>query len=100
MAINEGKLNELLGKMVTELGAALVGASVILGDQLGYTRNLPLAAPSRQRSWPSAPARRNAMCANGWRDRQHPGTSTMTRPPGHFNCRRNRQWSSPRPIVR
>lgn len=40
MAINEGKLNELLGKMVTELGAALVGASVIIGDQLGLYRAL------------------------------------------------------------
>jgi len=40
MAIDEGKLNELLGKMVTELGAALVGASVILGDQLGLYKEL------------------------------------------------------------
>lgn len=40
MAINEAKLNELLGKMVTELGAAYVGASVILGDQLGLYREL------------------------------------------------------------
>lgn len=40
MAINEAKLNELLGKMVTELGAAYVGASVILGDELGLYREL------------------------------------------------------------
>src|SRR5918997_869006 len=40
MAINESKLNELLGKMVTELGAAYVGASVILGDQLGLYKEL------------------------------------------------------------
>ena len=40
MAINEAKLNELLGKMVTELGAAYVGASVILGDQLGLYKEL------------------------------------------------------------
>ncbi len=33
--MNEAKLYELLGKMVTELGAAYVGASVIIGDQLG-----------------------------------------------------------------
>ena len=33
-------LNELLGKMVTELGAAYVGASVILGDQLGLYKEL------------------------------------------------------------
>jgi len=40
MAINEGKLNELLGKVVTELGAAFVGAGVILGDQLGLYKEL------------------------------------------------------------
>jgi 2-polyprenyl-3-methyl-5-hydroxy-6-metoxy-1,4-benzoquinol methylase len=38
MTINEATLNDLLGKMVMELGAAYIGASVILGDQLGlYT---------------------------------------------------------------
>jgi 2-polyprenyl-3-methyl-5-hydroxy-6-metoxy-1,4-benzoquinol methylase len=40
MIMNEAKLNELLGKMVTELGAALVGASVIIGDQLGLDNGL------------------------------------------------------------
>ena len=40
MAIDEGKLHELLGKMVTELGAAFAGANVILGDQLGLYREL------------------------------------------------------------
>lgn len=40
MAINDDKLTALLGTMVTELGAALVGASVILGDQLGLYKEL------------------------------------------------------------
>lgn len=38
--MDEGKLNELLGKMVTEMGAAFVGASVIIGDQLGLYKAL------------------------------------------------------------
>jgi len=38
--MNEEKLNALLGKMVTDLGAALVGASVIIGDQLGLYKTL------------------------------------------------------------
>ena len=38
--MNEAKLYELLGKMVTELGAAYVGASVIIGDQLGLYKTL------------------------------------------------------------
>ena len=38
--MDEAKLHELLGKMVTELGAAFVGASVIIGDQLGLYKAL------------------------------------------------------------
>lgn len=37
---DEGKLNELSGKMVTDLGAAMVGANVIVGDQLGLYKTL------------------------------------------------------------
>ena len=36
--LNEGKLNELLGKMVGELGAATMGACVLIGDRLGLYR--------------------------------------------------------------
>ncbi len=43
--MNEAKLNELLGKMVTELGAALVGASVVIGDQLGLYKALAANGP-------------------------------------------------------
>lgn len=46
MAINEAALNALLGKMVTELGAVYVGASVILGDQLGLYKALAAHGPS------------------------------------------------------
>jgi len=46
MAINEAALNALLGKMVTELGAAFVGASVIIGDQLGLYKALAAHGPS------------------------------------------------------
>ncbi|MCL4860051.1 MAG: class I SAM-dependent methyltransferase [Caldilineaceae bacterium] len=43
--MNEAKLNELLGKMVTELGAAWTGASVIIGDQLGLYSALAVNGP-------------------------------------------------------
>ncbi|MCE7982903.1 MAG: class I SAM-dependent methyltransferase [Caldilinea sp. CFX5] len=43
--MNEAKLNELLGKMVTELGAAWTGASVIIGDQLGLYQALAANRP-------------------------------------------------------
>ena len=43
--MNEAKLYELLGKMVTELGAAVAGASVIIGDQLGLYKALAASGP-------------------------------------------------------
>jgi len=45
MILNEAKLNELLGKMVTELGAAFIGASVLIGDQLGLYKSLAAKGP-------------------------------------------------------
>ena len=38
--INEDKLNNLLGKMVGDLGAAVNGALVIIGDKLGLYKTL------------------------------------------------------------
>ena len=38
--MNEEKLNQLLGKMVTELGAAVMGAHIIIGDKLGLYKAL------------------------------------------------------------
>src|SRR5215831_6366444 len=32
---NPDKLNELIGKLVSDLGASLSGASILLGDRLG-----------------------------------------------------------------
>ena len=43
--MNQEKLYELLGKMVTELGAAYVGASVIIGDKLGLYKALAANGP-------------------------------------------------------
>ncbi len=40
MELNETKLNELLGKVVTEMGAAANGSLVMLGDKLGLFKAL------------------------------------------------------------
>ena len=45
MAIDEERLNELSAKMVIELGAALVGASVVIGDRLGLYKTLAARGP-------------------------------------------------------
>ena len=45
MELNETKLNEFLGKMVTEMGAAANGALIILGDKLGLYKSLAANGP-------------------------------------------------------
>ncbi|MFK5982211.1 MAG: class I SAM-dependent methyltransferase [Flavobacteriaceae bacterium] len=40
MELNEGKLNELLGKVVTEMGAAANGPLITIGDKLGLYKTL------------------------------------------------------------
>jgi SAM-dependent methyltransferase len=45
MAINEGKLNELLGKLVGELSAGYGGVMVSLGDKLGLYKAMNGAGP-------------------------------------------------------
>lgn len=40
MAVDEGKLNEFLGKAVGDLGAAMSAALVLVGDRLGLYREL------------------------------------------------------------
>jgi len=45
MELNETKLHEFLGKMVTEMGAAANGALIILGDKLGLYKSLAANGP-------------------------------------------------------
>ena len=46
MGVDEGKLNELLGKMVGDLGAVLSGALVVVGDRLGLYEALAEIGPA------------------------------------------------------
>ena len=45
MAIDEGKLNEFLGKVVGDVGAAMSAALVIVGDRLGLWRAMAANGP-------------------------------------------------------
>ena len=45
MAIDEAKLNEFMGKVVGDLGAAMSGALVVIGDRLGLYRALAASGP-------------------------------------------------------
>src|SRR4051794_16881464 len=43
MALDEGKLNEMLGKFVTDLGATIAAGGVVIGDKLGLYKALATA---------------------------------------------------------
>lgn len=46
MAIDEGRLNDLLGKFVTDVGAAFHAISSVIGDRLGLYRSLLAVMPA------------------------------------------------------
>jgi SAM-dependent methyltransferase len=46
MAINEDKLNELLGRFVADLGATVSAANLVVGDRLGLYRGLAEIGPA------------------------------------------------------
>src|SRR5262249_45635256 len=45
MAIDEAKLDQLIGKFVTDFGAAMHGATVVIGDKLGLYKVLADKGP-------------------------------------------------------
>src|SRR5215510_11917385 len=45
MAINEEKLNQLVGRFVDDLGAAFHAAMVVIGDKLGLYKTLAALGP-------------------------------------------------------
>ena len=45
MEVNSDRLNAFMGKMVTELGAAMNASLVLLGDKLGLYRALAAKGP-------------------------------------------------------
>jgi len=57
MTLDPQKLNEFVGKMVGDLGAAMSAALVVLGDRLGLYKHLAAAGPST----PAALAERSGM---------------------------------------
>lgn len=46
MQVNEDKLNQFMGKVVGEMGAAMNAALVLLGEQLGLYKAMASAGPT------------------------------------------------------
>ncbi len=45
LGVNQDKLNEIIGKFVTELGASMQGPAIIIGEQLGLYKALSANGP-------------------------------------------------------
>jgi hypothetical protein len=43
--LNPDKLNELIGKLVSDLGAAIVGGGILLGNRLGVYEAMAEGTP-------------------------------------------------------
>ena len=58
--LDQGKLEELVGRFATDLGAVLHASTVLIGDRLGLYKAMSTAAGALRRIWPSA---REPICA-------------------------------------
>ena len=76
--MNEDKLNEFLGKFVTDLGATVAAGNVVIGHRLGLYRALA-CGPATPEQPPSAPAPHPATSPNGCAARRRAATSHGTR---------------------
>ena len=99
--MNEEKLNQLLGKMVTELGAAVMGAHIIIGDKLGLYKALNSngGLTSEQLAEETGTLERYVR-RSGCRHRPLPATSNTTRLIERSRSVRNRPWYSPMTTAR
>ena len=73
-AVDEGKLEQVLGQLVTDMGAAMNGVLVLIGVELGLWRALDNAGPLTADAWPNEPVCASAMCGSGCRRRPQAAT--------------------------
>jgi hypothetical protein len=79
MAIDNDKLQEMLGKFVGDLGATVAAASVVIGHNLGLYKAGKRRRPSSNS--PAAPTPTRATWPSGCAARRPAATSAMTRRP-------------------
>ena len=77
--VDEAKLQAFMGKMVGDMGAAMSGALVLIGDRLGLYKALAEGGPVTSDELASARARRSGTSASGWPPRRPRATSTTIR---------------------
>ena len=95
MQTMDTELEQLIGKVIGDLGGTANAALVIVGDRLGLYRTLARSAPRPRTNWPGIPARTSDTSASGSPPRRLRVTSTTTRSPLGSACPASRPCSSP-----
>ena len=94
--IDEAKLHQFVGQMLSDLGGAASVALVRIGDALGlYKTHARARSDDGRRDWPRRLASTSAICANGCRIRPPRIMSPMIRQRKNSHCRQSRRWCSP-----
>jgi hypothetical protein len=100
-SLDSEALNKLLGQMVNDLGAAVNGALIVLGDRLGIYAALADSGPATRKNLPKRRSFTNANSGSGLALRRLPAMSAMTEQKKHFILRLNRLRCLPiRPVRR
>ena len=86
MTIDEQKLDAFVHQAVADMGVAVSGALVHIGDKLGLYKAMAGAGPLTPPSSPRAPAPPSGMSASGSTTRPQAATSLTTRPPPATSC--------------
>ena len=91
--VDEAKLHQFVGQMLSDLGGAASVALVRIGDALGLYKTLHERGAMTVEELAAAAGVNSAICANGCRTRPPLTTSLTTRRRRNSPCRRSRRWS-------
>ena len=91
--MNEAKLHEFMGKVVTDMGGAWMMAMVLIGDELGLYKAMADGKPVTAEALATRCGCIRVWCANGSMPTPPRGTSRSPMAP--TDCRRSKRWPSP-----
>ena len=84
-AVDENRLNALLGRVIGDLGATTAAGNVVVGHRLGLYRALADGPGDRPTSSPTAPRPTPATSPSGCTARRRAATSSTTAATGRFS---------------
>ena len=93
--IDEARLEAFVGQAVVDMGAAISGLLLHIGDRLGLYKAMAGAGPITSATLAPAPAPPSGTSASGSATRPPAATSSTTRPTAPTSCRPSRPWWSP-----